>query len=192
MQGFSDHLVSEALYLADPDGIGIEVYRDRPRDEWPRADGRLQMATEPLDTESLLREAEDAGPFEGLVPGTVIGHVHLHVSFLEDTEAFYTRALGMELTTRYGRSALFFAAGGYHHHIAANIWAGIGAPRPPDGAIGLKHFEILMPSAAAVTETLDTLRAAGASVDDDRVRDPAGNAMRIVARAGFHGRRDSP
>lgn len=181
MQGFSDHRVSEALYLADPDGIGIEVYRDRPRDEWPRANGSIQMATDPLDVDNLLRDAEGGGRFEGLAPGTVIGHVHLRVSFLEDSEAFYTRALGMDLTARYGRSAAFFAAGGYHHHVAANTWVGVGAPRPPDGAIGLRYFEIQMPSVTAVTQTIDRLRAAGVEATDDRITDPSGNAMRIVA-----------
>ena len=191
MQGFSDHSVSEALYLADPDGIGIEVYRDRPREEWRRsADGTLKMVSEPLDVESLLREADadwrrTGAAWPGLPPGTVIGHVHLHVSFLEDTERFYREVIGFDLTQRFGESAIFLSAGGYHHHVAANTWAGIGAPPPPVGSIGLKHFTIRLPDAAAVSDVARRIHAAGAeaAISDEEifVRDPSGNGIRLTS-----------
>src|SRR5262245_57946192 len=135
MQGFSDHLVSEAIYLADPDGNGIEVYRDRPRAEWPWLDGHLKMATDPLNVEELLREADrdaraaesTSAPAPEMPDGTRVGHIHLHAAFLEDTEEFYTRAIGLDVMAQYGRSATFMSAGGYHHHVAANTWAGVGA-----------------------------------------------------------------
>src|SRR4051794_1529890 len=146
MQGAADHGVSEALYLADPDGNGIEVYRDRPRNEWPVVEGRLRMGADPLDLDALFDEGEgDAA--RGLAAETVIGHVHLHVSHLHESERFYVDVLGFELVQRYGPSALFVSAGGYHHHIGLNTWAGVGAPPPPPGVIGLRHFVVKMPSA---------------------------------------------
>lgn len=194
MQGFSDHLVSEAIYLADPDGNGIEVYRDRPRAQWPYVDGRLQMATDPLDVEDLLREADrdarSAEPEGATAPpavlpaGTRIGHVHLHVSFLEDTEEFYTRAFGLDVTARYGGSATFMSAGGYHHHAAANTWAGVGAPRPPNGAIGLRRFEWLVPDNAARDRAGEGLQSAGVSVSSEGealvVADPSGHLIAVT------------
>lgn len=185
MQGFSDHGVSEAIYLADPDGNGIEVYRDRPRSEWPIQNGELQMVSEPLDIQELLAEADrerQQGPaWRGLAPDTRLGHMHLHVSFLEDTEEFYRDVLGFTLTQRYGRSALFFAAGDYHHHVGANVWAGVGAPRPPAGAIGLRQFDVRLPDPAALDALTARVRAAGRSVvvtdDGSRVEDPSGNQI---------------
>ena len=190
MQGFSDHGVSEALYLADPDGNGIEVYRDRPRAEWPIADGRLRMVSEPLDVENLLSEAEQARerstePWTGLAPGTCIGHVHLHVSFLEDTAEFYGGVLGFTLTQRYGESALFFAAGDYHHHVGANVWAGVGAPRPPAGAIGLRHFEVRLPDQRGLDDVVSRVRGSGRDVRiteaGAEVDDPSGNQILFAA-----------
>jgi catechol 2,3-dioxygenase len=190
MQGFSDHGVSEAIYLADPDGNGIEVYRDRPRAEWPIADSRLRMVSEPLDIEDLLGETEKAreradGPGAGLTSGTRIGHIHLHVSFLEDTTEFYGEVLGFTLTQRYGESALFFAAGNYHHHVGANVWAGVGAPRPPAGAIGLRHFEVQLPDQRAVDDVVSRVRGAGRDVRitdaGAEVADPSGNQIMFSA-----------
>jgi catechol 2,3-dioxygenase len=181
MQGAADHGVSEALYLADEDGIGIEIYRDRPRDQWPIADGRLRMGADPLDLETLLDEAGRADSAAGLPSGTVIGHVHLHVSTLDEAQKFYVDLLGFELTQRYGPSALFVAAGGYHHHIGLNTWAGVGAPPPPPGAIGLKHFEVTFPGSAAREAVVSRLNAAGVvpePVDGGLlIRDPARNAI---------------
>jgi catechol 2,3-dioxygenase len=182
MQGFADHGVSEAMYLADPDGNGIEIYRDRPRAEWPVVGGRLRMTADPLDLENLLGELdgrEDSWP--GLARETTIGHVHLHVSRLDDAEAFYVGTLGFDLMQRYGPSALFVSAGGYHHHIGLNTWAGVGAPPPPPGAIGLEHFVVALPDRPALDRVAGRIRAAGIALEDVEggmlVRDPAQNAI---------------
>ena len=183
LQGVADHGVSESLYLADPDGNGIEVYRDRPREQWPFVNGRLRMGTDPLDLESLLGEDRD-GDRRGLDPATVIGHVHLHVSRLDESERFYVDVLGFELMQRFGPGALFVAAGGYHHHIGVNTWAGVGAPPPPPGAVGLRHFVVRLPTEAAREETIARVRSAGIEFDTTPegvlVRDPAGNAMLLT------------
>ena len=184
MQGAADHGVSEALYLADEDGNGIEIYRDRPREEWPYVAGQLQMGVGPLHLDSLLGEAGDANAAAGLAPGTCIGHVHLHVSRLAEAEAFYAGVLGFELMQRYGSSALFVSAGGYHHHIGLNTWAGVGAPPPPAGAIGLRHFVVLLPSEAALAAVAARLRAAevvASPVDGGLlIHDPARNAILLT------------
>jgi catechol 2,3-dioxygenase len=185
MQGFADHGVSEAMYLADPDGNGIEVYRDRPRAEWPYVAGRLQMGAEPLDLDDILgelRSREDS--WSGLARDTTIGHVHLHVSRLADAETFYVSALGFDVTQRYGPSALFVSAGGYHHHIGLNTWAGVGAPPPPPGAIGLRHFTVRLPDHAALDRVTARIQAAGIEMEKTEggllVRDPAKNALLLV------------
>jgi catechol 2,3-dioxygenase len=187
MQGAADHGVSEALYLADEDGNGIEIYRDRPRAEWPLVDGQLQMGADPIDFDDLLAAGENAPHTgAGLVEGTVIGHVHLHVSRLADAQRFYVDVVGFELRQRYGPSALFVAAGGYHHHVGLNTWAGVGAPPPPPGAIGLRHFDVTLPTAAAVADILVRVRAAEIPIESVDggflVRDPAGNAICFAAR----------
>ena len=180
LQGVADHGVSEALYLADPDGNGIEIYRDRPRAEWPFVNGRLQMGADPLDLDAILAE-DDGRDGRGLAPETVIGHVHLHVSRLADAERFYVDVLGFQLMQRYGPSALFVSAGGYHHHIGLNTWAGVGAPPPPSGAIGLRHFVVKLPGDAARAMVEERVRAAGISIDTAPegpvIRDPAGNVI---------------
>lgn len=179
MQGAADHGVSEALYLADPDGNSIEVYRDRPREQWPYVGGVLRMGADPLDAEAIL--AERAGDDRaGLASGTTIGHVHLHVSRLAEAERFYVDVLGFELMQRYGPSALFVSAGGYHHHFGLNTWAGVGAPPPPPGALGLRHVVVRMTVAGAAA-VVDRLCAAAvpfeATVSGTLVHDPAGNAI---------------
>lgn len=183
MQGAADHGVSEALYLADVDGNGIEIYRDRPRAEWPRVNGQLRMGADAIDFEDLL-SAADAASGARLSPDTRMGHVHLHVSRLDDAQRFYVDVLGFELMQRYGPSALFVAAGGYHHHIGLNTWAGVGAPPPPPGAIGLKHFDVRLPDAAALDAVVARLDTARIPTDRDAggvlVRDPAGNALRFT------------
>jgi catechol 2,3-dioxygenase len=180
MQGAADHGVSEALYLADPDGNGIEVYRDRPRAEWPYVGGALAMGADRLDVDALLGESPGADG-AGLAQGTTIGHVHLHVSRLPEAEHFYVDILGFALMQRYGPSALFVSAGGYHHHIGLNTWAGVGAPPPPPGAIGLRHFVVRLPDAHAASAVVDRLRAATVHFEETAggvlVHDPAGNSM---------------
>lgn len=183
LQGLSDHGVSEAIYLADPDGNGIEIYRDRPRDQWAWEDGRLQMTTLPLDPADLLAEtAETEG---GLAPGSVIGHVHLRVADIAAAEAFYTGVLEFERTVRYGTSASFVSAGGYHHHIGFNTWTSTGAPAPPAGAIGLSHFTVRLPGEAERERVVDRIRSAGIGSEETPagplVRDPSGNALVLSA-----------
>lgn len=177
LTGASDHGVSEALYLDDPDQVGIEIYRDRPREDWPRRGGELAMVTEPLDLEGLLA-ADDPSTPPG---GTVMGHVHLHVSRLEEAQGFYAGALGFEVQQRYGSQALFVSAGGYHHHVGLNTWQGVGAPPPPPHSAGLRHFEILLANAGEQEALTARLAAAGIAAEPRGgalfLRDPAGNAI---------------
>ncbi len=182
VQGASDHGVSEALYLADPDGNGIEIYSDRPRDAWPRRGDSLEMGTEPLNFDDLMAElAGQDAPWAGLPAATRIGHVHMHVRDLREAEAFYTAALGLDLMQRYGGAAAFLSAGGYHHHVGINTWAGVGAPPPPADAVGLRYFTLLLPSAAAQDAALAHLRANGrpaeALGEGFLAHDPSGNAI---------------
>jgi catechol 2,3-dioxygenase len=184
LQGASDHLVSEALYLGDPEGNGIEIYRDRARDEWQRDGDELRMATLPLDLDDLLREpAGDRAALAPLPDGTRIGHVHLDVADLAASEAFYAGLLGLDVTARGYPGALFLSAGGYHHHVGLNTWRGAGAP-PPPGALGLRAFDLTLPDATAIEETLARLRDGGVELErfDGAVelRDPSGNGLRLV------------
>jgi len=184
LSGASDHLVSEALYLADPEGNGIELYRDRPREEWPRQGDEVAMATLPLDLESLLAEPGGDADAPTMPEGTVLGHVHLQVSDLDTASAFWVGALGFDVTASLYPGALFVSAGGYHHHVGLNTWAGVGAPRPPAGARGLDRFELLLPDAASETAARDRLAAIGEVRDEDGealVEDPSGNAVLVRA-----------
>lgn len=193
LSGASDHLVSEALYLDDPDGNGLEIYADRPRDAWPKAGREVRMTVDPLDIDSILGELGGApGPWEGLPAGTTIGHVHLHVADLRSAEAFYVGVLGFEVMQRFGNSALFVAAGGYHHHLGLNIWAGAGAPPPPPDAVGLRHYAVRLPDADALDALVGRVRAAGlpleATADGYFVRDPSQNGvLLVVANDGIIG-----
>jgi catechol 2,3-dioxygenase len=165
--GFSDHKVSEALYLPDPDGNGLELYRDRPRSEWHYDGTQVAMGTEPLDYQKLLREGEH--PIEswtGIDPATDIGHVHLHVGDLGRAEVFYADVLGMDVMVRGYPGALFVAAGGYHHHIGLNTWAGVNAPPPPANAVGLRAFGIHIPQHNDWDAVVARLRAAGVAVEE--------------------------
>ena len=180
--GLSDHFVSEAIYLSDPDGHGIEIYWDRPRDVW---EGRVfeRMTTLPLDVASLMGELADpeSEPFEQLPGGTVMGHVHLKVASIAATVAFYRDVLGFDLMAQLGEQAAFLAAGGYHHHIGANTWESAGAPPPPEGLAALRQTTVVLPDVAERDRVLERLELAGhASEDSDdgpRVRDPSGNAL---------------
>jgi catechol 2,3-dioxygenase len=145
LDGASDHEVSEALYLHDPDWNGIELYRDRPREDWREGpDGGINIVTLPLDLQSLVAEAEGAdGPAH---PDTVMGHVHLRVSDLDRSVAFYRDELGMNLQARYADQAAFLAAGDYHHHLGLNVWHTRGGGPPPAGSSGLERFTIQSPA----------------------------------------------
>jgi len=186
LQGVADHGVSESLYLGDPDGNGIEIYRDRPREQWPFVNGQLRMGADPLDLDALLAEDRD-GDERGLDPATVIGHVHLQVSRLAEAERFYVDVLGFELTQRYGPAALFVAAGGYHHHIGMNTWHSAGAPPPPPDTIGLRHFAVVLPNEAARADVESRFRSASipfdTSADGLLARDPSENAILFTIAA---------
>lgn len=151
-EGFADHNVSEAAYLSDPAGNGIELCADRSRDAWGSPGGEIVMTTQALDVPGLLAAAPEPAP--ALPEGTRVGHVHLRVSSLEAAEAFYVERLGLEVTTRRYPGALFFSAGGYHHHVAANVWGGTGLPHPPPGAQGLVSFDVVVPGQDARQQLL--------------------------------------
>lgn len=184
--GASDHLVSEALYLDDPEGNGIEIYRDRPRDEWPRRDGELEMATLPLDLDGVLSALPAGTPDEGVPDGTVIGHVQLQVRDIPEAEAFYHGVLGFDPVVRSYPGALFVSAGGYHHHLGLNTWGTRGAPAPPDGARGLDRVHVVLPGSPDVDAVAGRLAAAGieASHREDGLHavDPSGNRLVLSAR----------
>lgn len=180
--GMSDHLVSEALYLVDPDGLGIEVYADRPRDTWRYDDGQLVMATDPFDAPAVVVAGGDT-PWTGMPAGTIMGHVHLHVGDLEAADTFYRRALGFDLTTWSYPGALFFSAGGYHHHLGTNTWA--PGPAPAAHQAQLMEWTLVVPTAADATAIGARMAAAGAPTVVDGaaavVTDPWGTRVRIVA-----------
>jgi catechol 2,3-dioxygenase len=187
LDGFADHDVSEAVYLSDPEGNGIEVYSDRPRATWPLRGGQVEMVTVPLDLDALMRELADwPGIWEGIDTGTDVGHIHLRVSDLERTEAFYSGLLGFDVTQRSLPGALFMSAGGYHHHVGANVWHSEGGVRPPADAIGLISYSIIVPGADALHALDVRLRDASVPVrtgDDGSLRagDPDGNFVELVA-----------
>jgi catechol 2,3-dioxygenase len=183
--GLSDHFVSEALYLSDPDGHGIEIYWDRPREVW---EGQVaeRMTTLALDVDSLLGELEDprSEPFDGLPAGTVMGHIHLKVADIPSTREFYRDALGFGLMAQLGAQAAFFGAGGYHHHVGANTWESRGAAPPPPGTAALRYATLALPDAAARDAVLERLERLGHSSQEAAgnpvVRDPAGNALLLA------------
>jgi catechol 2,3-dioxygenase len=158
--GASDHLVSEAIYLRDPDGLGIEVYADRPRSEWRRSGGQIEMTTVPLDSESVLAAGGDE-PWSGMPAGTVMGHMHLHVADIDTASRFYHEALGFDRTVWTYPGALFLSAGGYHHHLGLNTWAGANAASPADDESRLLHWRIVLPSASDARAAASRLSAAG-------------------------------
>lgn len=181
--GSSDHLVSEALYLQDPDGLGIEVYVDRPRDTWRRVGRELMMATDPLDVADLVRVANGA-PWTGMPSDTVMGHVHLHVGDLEAADAFYADGLGFDRMVWRYPGALFLGAGGYHHHLGTNTWArGANAPRAQDAK--LLAWTIVLPSADDVAALRTNLVARDITIVEEPngllLADPWGTPVRITA-----------
>ena len=180
--GGADHLVSEAFYLQDPDGLGIEVYADRPRDTWRRRGRELMLATDPVDTEALLRVAGQAR-WDGMPAGTVIGHVHLHVGNIEAGAAFFSEALGFDRMTWSYPGALFLGAGGYHHHLGTNTWAGAGAPPMRSDDAGLLEWTIELPDASAIAAAAASLSSGGCQVtrEDQSLltADPWGTPVRL-------------
>ncbi len=160
--GAADHLVSESLYLQDPDNLGIEVYADRPRSTWRRIERELMMATDPLDIDSLLRAAGDV-PWTGMPAGTTIGHIHLHVGNLEQAASFYSEGVGFDRTVWHYPGALFLAAGGYHHHVGTNTWAGNQATAPADQDARLLEWTIVLPDKASLSAAGQSLMRGGYS-----------------------------
>jgi catechol 2,3-dioxygenase len=181
--GMSDHLVSEALYLWDPDGLGIEVYADRPRDTWRYHDGQLVMALDPLDVDAVVRSGRGEA-WTGMPSGTTIGHVHLYVGDLDAASAFYHGALGFDRTAWGLPGALFMSAGGYHHHLGVNTWAA-GAPRATEHEARLIEWELRLPTTADVAAVGERLTEAsyGTTVTpgDFTAEDPWGTVVRIVS-----------
>jgi catechol 2,3-dioxygenase len=182
--GSSDHLVSEALYLTDPDGLGIEVYADRPRPSWRMQGPALAMAVDPLDLEDLVRSA-GGQQWTGAPPGTRMGHVHFHVGDLETASAFYHTGLGLDRIVLNFPGALFMSAGGYHHHLGTNIWAA-GAPVATEGDARLLEWTVQLPGRADVEAVARSLAASGYQVRQDSgdavAVDPWGTGLRLAAR----------
>jgi catechol 2,3-dioxygenase len=180
--GQGDHLVSEALYIADPDNNGIEIYADRPRETW-KSDpkGHIIMASDPIAWQSLIDEAGEQ-TWQGLAPDTILGHIHLHVADLHASEQFYCGLLGFDVMAHMEDSALFISAGGYHHHIGLNTWA--GQTPPPPNAAGLQYYTIVLPHNAELEKLVTILRNSGIPVEQQDggsfVRDPSGNGILLV------------
>jgi catechol 2,3-dioxygenase len=168
LTGASDHFVSEALYLRDPDGHGIEIYRDRPRDTWTRApDGSLNMGTIALDLHDVMSDRNASQPFERMPDGTVMGHIHLQVAHIPEARQFYTDLLGFDVTVEIPGQATFLSTGGYHHHLGANVWAGVGAPPPPPDQAAMRRAALEV----ADSDELDRIEARLSDAGAEPVRD---------------------
>jgi catechol 2,3-dioxygenase len=183
--GASDHAVSEALYLTDPDGLGVEVYADRPRSTWRRTGRELVVTTEALDVPALVAAA-GSEPWAGVPAGTGVGHLHLHVGDLAQASDFYAEAMGFDRMAWMYPGALFLGAGGYHHHVGTNTWAGPGAGPPSDGDAQLLEWTVELPAAADVEAVAASLARAGYAAERDGgmelvTRDPWGTAVRVRA-----------
>lgn len=183
--GMADHAVSESLYLSDPDSLGIEIYADRPREEWLSRGRELLMVTEPLDTASLLRDA-GGEPWSGMPAGTTIGHIHLHVANLDAASRLFHTALGLDRVVWSYRGALFLSAGGYHHHLGVNVWAGPDASPAEEDEARLIDWEIVVPTREAALGAVDSLKRTGYEVAEAEggawaTTDPWGSGVRIRA-----------
>ena len=182
LHGASDHIVSEAIYLADPEGNGIEVYFDRPVPDWLDANGNIQMTTDPLDVQALLAAGEGT-VWNGFPGNGSIGHVHLRVGDTAEADRFYRDILGFDVTVNYP-GASFYGSGGYHHQLAGNVWNSRGASRRSDGAAGLDAVEIIVRDAADIEAAIARARAAGLPVETDgegttKLRDPWGISIKL-------------
>jgi len=180
--GMSDHFVSEAVYLTDPDGLGIEVYADRPRDAWRYDERQLYMTTNHLDVDDLVKAARGER-WTGMPAGTVLGHVHLYVDDIESAESFYHNALGFDKVVWSYPGALFMSAGGYHHHLGTNTWAR-GAPPASDADARLLEWEIVVPTSDDAKQAARSVKDAGYTVkqegDDWQLTDPWGTGLRLI------------
>ena len=181
LDGSADHLVSEALYLTDPDGNGIEIYRDRPREEWPSVNGHIRMSSDPLDIRGILRDGQaDTRSWEGLPEGTQIGHMHLQVADIPQAEGFYSDLLGLDVMVKMP-GALFVSAGGYHHHLGLNTWQSRGAGPDAPNAAGLRNFTLALPNREEQQRIAARLKAEGIPYEQEgsalAVLDPWGNRV---------------
>ncbi|MFC4352172.1 VOC family protein [Fodinicurvata halophila] len=181
LQGASDHIVSEAIYLADPEGNGIEVYVDRPVSQWHGPAGEIRMPTDPLDTQALLRAA-DGTKWSGFPQAGVIGHVHLQVGDTAEADSFYRDVLGLDITTRYP-GASFYGSGGYHHQLAGNVWNSRRAGKRPKGMGGLDAVEIIVRDAEDLATIAARAESAGIEISKDSgtttLHDPWGTAITL-------------
>lgn len=177
----SDHLVSEALYLNDLDGNGIEIYIDRSPSDWTWQGEEVMMTVDSLNIEDLLAVPSPESVWRGMPESTVMGHIHLHVSELEKTEEFYVKALGLDVVNRFGQQALFLSSGKYHHHIAVNLWNGKGASQPSQNSVGLQYFSFVLPDENKRMDVIDNIKRIGGSViEEDNhyiTADPSGNRI---------------
>lgn len=181
--GGSDHGVSEAIYLEDPDGNGIEVYRDVDEAQWSKSGDRINMISDPLDYDQLI--AEGGADKWGHTPlNTIIGHIHLHVGDLDEAKRFYSDGLGFDLVMEADKSAIFLSTGGYHHHIGLNIWNGRNAEPLPDNSVGMKYYSIIFPDGDARENVLDNLANLGYELiregNDIFTKDPSSNLIKLT------------
>ncbi len=187
--GYGDHLVSEAFYLSDPDGNGLELYRDRPRGEWIWVDNHVLMATDPIDFDSFFAEIDRDEPALAnpiLPDGTRLGHVHLRVADIDVAEQFYHGLLGFDVTARLP-GALFVSAGGYHHHVGMNTWESRGGKPPVEPAAGLREFSIVQPDIVELGRLTSRIEAAGVAVERGAgstvLLDPFQNRIRLALQS---------
>ncbi len=184
LQGLSDHWVSEAIYLPDADGNGIEIYADRPGRKWTDEDGNLHEVTAPMDVDDLMSNLP-AEEWRGMPADTKMGHVHLHVASVPEAEAFYHGLLGFDISLKIDPTFSMVSAGGYHHHIGLNTWAGEGAPPPPEHAVGLKQFAIQVPNRAAFEAVRARIIEKGVQFEGTpegmHLQDPSKNHLVIVS-----------
>ncbi len=184
--GYADHRVSEAFYLSDPDGNGLELYRDRPRQEWTWEGEQVRMASDPINFDDFFSEieGEDVAASSPAAPvGTRLGHMHLRVADILLAEKFYHGILGFNIMARWS-GALFVSAGGYHHHIGLNAWQSRGGRPPVEPSAGLREFSITLPDRAELERLVEQIRSSGAAIEQDedsaRVMDPFQNQIRLV------------
>jgi catechol 2,3-dioxygenase len=185
--GQADHLVSEALYISDPDGNGLEIYRDRPREEWRWAGGNVAMASDPLDIPAIIEEGRKAEHQWDVLPaGTRVGHIHLQVGDIPGARHFYHDVLGFDVTA-YMPSAIFLSAGGYHHHIGANTWQSHGAPPAPETGAGLHSFVLALPNQQAIEDIGSRLASHNIPTEQDGdaliIEDPWHNRLRLITNS---------
>lgn len=191
--GYADHLVSEAFYLDDPDGNGLELYRDRPRSEWQWDGGTVRMASDPIDFESLMGELQPDDPalFDFAMPvGTKMGHIHLRVADIEAAEKFYHGVMGFDIVAHLP-SASFVSAGGYHHHLGMNTWHSRGGKPAIEPGIGLREFSIILPTPAELERVANQIQAAGVKVEQNgesaTLHDPFQNRIQLVLPTAITG-----